>query len=291
MAFVDLTSLSVLAGSALEVQRAERSSTINTHEELTASHGSLSSAENLTHMYTPRSYDREPSASFGPQTFVMREFSSASGGNFHSLYQTTPKIASSSLTTPSVVSLKRARPSEWFVLQPASPTIPPSAPLIPSKPAEPPRVQCMSMPQCISMPVTSDNTIRHPRTKTQRVRGPEREFICGHCGRQKTSSSFCGDGRVRIRCECGGQHKDGVPRMHATWIPIGDAPSTQKDPKVSTVRKKSEKKIAPRNKRSKTEQAVAKTIFVDETFTWQKPPKPCVGQRFVDNTRVLTVAQ
>ena len=29
---------------------------------------------------------------------------------------------------------------------------------------------------------------------------------------------FCaGDGRVRIRCDCGGKHGDGKSRMHANW--------------------------------------------------------------------------
>merc|ERR1711934_51902 len=43
------------------------------------------------------------------------------------------------------------------------------------------------------------------------------EYKCGYCGRLKTSLSTGQDGRVRIRCECGGKHKDDKPRMHAMW--------------------------------------------------------------------------
>merc|ERR1711934_351127 len=48
-------------------------------------------------------------------------------------------------------------------------------------------------------------------------------YRCGYCGTIKKSSSQCADGRVRIRCECGGQHQDNHLRMHATWIPVPDA--------------------------------------------------------------------
>merc|ERR1712070_66476 len=43
------------------------------------------------------------------------------------------------------------------------------------------------------------------------------EYQCGYCKVNKVSTSTGGDGRVRIRCECGGKHQDGVPRMHAKW--------------------------------------------------------------------------
>merc|ERR1712166_399029 len=42
-------------------------------------------------------------------------------------------------------------------------------------------------------------------------------YVCNYCGRHKLSASKGQDGRVRIRCECGGKYKDGVPRMHAQW--------------------------------------------------------------------------
>jgi len=43
------------------------------------------------------------------------------------------------------------------------------------------------------------------------------QYKCGYCGRIKTSLSTGQDGRVRIRCECGGKHNDSNPRMHAMW--------------------------------------------------------------------------
>jgi len=43
------------------------------------------------------------------------------------------------------------------------------------------------------------------------------EYECGYCKVRKVSTSTGGDGRVRIRCECGGKHSDGQPRMHAKW--------------------------------------------------------------------------
>ena len=43
------------------------------------------------------------------------------------------------------------------------------------------------------------------------------EYECGYCGERKVSTSTGGDGRVRIRCECGGKHGDLKARMHAKW--------------------------------------------------------------------------
>jgi len=43
------------------------------------------------------------------------------------------------------------------------------------------------------------------------------DYQCGYCKVVKVSTSTGGDGRVRIRCECGGKHQDGKPRMHAKW--------------------------------------------------------------------------
>jgi len=42
-------------------------------------------------------------------------------------------------------------------------------------------------------------------------------YVCSYCKRHKLSASKGQDGRVRIRCECGGRHRDGTPRMHAQW--------------------------------------------------------------------------
>jgi len=43
------------------------------------------------------------------------------------------------------------------------------------------------------------------------------DYQCSYCGKIKTSTSAGADGRVRIRCECGGKHRDNTPRMHAMW--------------------------------------------------------------------------
>ena len=43
-------------------------------------------------------------------------------------------------------------------------------------------------------------------------------YQCGYCGTVKSSSSLASDGRVRIRCECGGGRYDKISRMHAKWI-------------------------------------------------------------------------
>jgi len=66
----------------------------------------------------------------------------------------------------------------------------------------------------------------HKRPKAHRDASKEHDYVCGYCRRVKTSSSSCSDGRVRIRCECGGQYQDGKPRMHATWSPVVSAPGT-----------------------------------------------------------------
>merc|ERR1711907_224977 len=44
-----------------------------------------------------------------------------------------------------------------------------------------------------------------------------RYYKCGYCQRVAVSSSQGQDGRIRIRCPCGGKHRDGVSRMHALW--------------------------------------------------------------------------
>lgn len=43
-------------------------------------------------------------------------------------------------------------------------------------------------------------------------------YECGYCGEVKmTTASRSDDGRVRIRCKCGGKRMDGEVRMHAMW--------------------------------------------------------------------------
>ena len=40
-------------------------------------------------------------------------------------------------------------------------------------------------------------------------------YSCSYCGCVKASSSTGHDGRVRIRCDCGGKYADNSSRMHA----------------------------------------------------------------------------
>jgi len=42
-------------------------------------------------------------------------------------------------------------------------------------------------------------------------------YSCGYCGQIKSSASTGKDGRIRIRCECGGKYRDNTSRMHAMW--------------------------------------------------------------------------
>lgn len=54
--------------------------------------------------------------------------------------------------------------------------------------------------------------------------GYEFTYRCGYCATLKKSSSTTDEGRVRIRCGCGGKHQDGKPRMHANWDPVASQP-------------------------------------------------------------------
>jgi len=62
------------------------------------------------------------------------------------------------------------------------------------------------------------------RSKAHRGLGVEQQDICGHCKRHKSLTS-CSDGRVRIRCECDGQHHDDKSGMHSTWPCVQDQTS------------------------------------------------------------------
>lgn len=76
----------------------------------------------------------------------------------------------------------------------------------------------------ITFNVTGQNgQSSNKRAKANKIRAVEMTYKCGYCGSIKKSSSQCADGRVRIRCECGGQHQDQRSRMHATWIPVPDS--------------------------------------------------------------------
>jgi len=55
------------------------------------------------------------------------------------------------------------------------------------------------------------------------------EYECGYCSQFKVSTSSGADGRVRIRCECGGKHRDNKPRMHAKWVARPGRGGTQEE--------------------------------------------------------------
>ena len=61
---------------------------------------------------------------------------------------------------------------------------------------------------------------RKPPTERREVEIPIKKYRCGYCGAIKESTSMGFNGRVRIRCECGGHHENGKPRMHANWKSI-----------------------------------------------------------------------
>jgi len=69
------------------------------------------------------------------------------------------------------------------------------------------------------------------------------KYSCGYCGQVKVSASAGINGRVRIRCDCGGKNRDNIPRMHAMWdmvkdIETSDEPLTFKDFRRKTKRQK-----------------------------------------------------
>jgi len=60
-------------------------------------------------------------------------------------------------------------------------------------------------------------------------------YSCSYCGRVKASSSTGHDGRIRIRCECGGKYADSSPRMHAMWTAVKE---DENDPSTAKFRLK-----------------------------------------------------
>ena len=102
----------------------------------------------------------------------------------------------------------------------------------------------------------------YKRSKAHKGRGIEQDYICGYCRRRKTSASACADGRVRIRCECGGQHADNKPRMHATWSPV--TPNTAPKP----VKREPKLKVPKASKRNQA--AVLNTMVptIAQQRTW-----------------------
>eukprot|EP00656_Telonema_subtile_P039478 TRINITY_DN44584_c0_g1_i1.p1 TRINITY_DN44584_c0_g1~~TRINITY_DN44584_c0_g1_i1.p1 ORF type:complete len:444 (-),score=37.20 TRINITY_DN44584_c0_g1_i1:280-1611(-) len=128
-----------------------------------------------------------------------------------------------------------------------------------------------------------DQPHNYKRAKAHKGRGIETQYRCGYCGRIKTSTSSCSDGRVRIRCECGGQHQDQKSRMHATWTPVSvnNAGANQTSPVApvdpSTQRTWCQvpvKPSAPRPHRTvgnpKSVGAPPEIVFVDESDVYKK---------------------
>jgi len=66
-------------------------------------------------------------------------------------------------------------------------------------------------------PAIEDEAIESAPSSPGRAEAGCTEYECGYCGERKISTSTGGDGRVRIRCECGGKHGDLKARMHAKW--------------------------------------------------------------------------
>ena len=58
----------------------------------------------------------------------------------------------------------------------------------------------------------------------------EKQYKCRYCGRVKSSSSAPSDGRVRIKCLCGGQHRDNKPRVHANWTAVVNSDADARTP-------------------------------------------------------------
>lgn len=64
----------------------------------------------------------------------------------------------------------------------------------------------------------NEDSYKYMKSRAHKAHGIEHNYVCGYCGTERKSASACSDGRVRIRCSCGGQHEDGKVRMHAYWI-------------------------------------------------------------------------
>lgn len=62
-----------------------------------------------------------------------------------------------------------------------------------------------------------EDSLRSCKRKTKESAVGRYMYVCNYCKRHKVSASKGQAGRVRIRCECGGRHRDGTPRMHVQW--------------------------------------------------------------------------
>lgn len=96
---------------------------------------------------------------------------------------------------------------------------------------------------------------RYKRAKAHKGLGTEQDYVCGYCSRRRTSTSSSSDGRVRIRCPCGGQHLDGKSRMHATWIAVSDLPDPS-NPEATRI---------PQQRKHRPPVQLGSVVFIDET--------------------------
>lgn len=116
---------------------------------------------------------------------------------------------------------------------------------------------------------TSQTTAGKPRqAKPSKPRKRPREhwYICGYCKRHKSSASSNIDGRVRIRCECGGQHQDGKPRMHATWSLVeSPPPSPPGSPSSNDTEALWTEQVSQQPTKRRAPPAVTTIAFVDSS--------------------------
>jgi len=56
-----------------------------------------------------------------------------------------------------------------------------------------------------------------PKRPTPKPAAKLIKYSCVYCGQIKVSASTGQDGRIRIRCECGGKRRDNSSRVHAMW--------------------------------------------------------------------------
>jgi len=108
----------------------------------------------------------------------------------------------------------------------------------------------------------------YQRAKAHKGRGSEQDYICSYCKKVKTSTSAGSDGRVRIRCECGGQRMDGKSRLHAAWVPVD--PSKKPVRVTPPARPPGYKTIPATFKQNHT----GGIVFVDETIQMKRSGSP-----------------
>jgi len=113
------------------------------------------------------------------------------------------------------------------------------------------------------------------QTPTKRVKGAGHKYICGYCSKVKVSASACSDGRVRIRCECGGQYQDNKPRMHATWSAVDPEAVAKAASAQKNVKREIKRQVkSPRQQGGAGGGKQSAWIFVDEAAAMSAPSKP-----------------